>query len=235
MSEYGPVRCDEAQATGFRIRPGRSLQQAEAEQAIGALRHWLDQRLTMDEALAALADLRRVCASGKDWVDTPEHFEAYAKRCVTMPAAAVLRAIAEWPNTGERGRWMPQWADLLRAIEREEDPVRRRLGALQRVATGKPGSQPSGGIVAQLTPEQQAERKAHSKRVMAEFREKQAGIQVDKILEGALPPDQMARIEKAKAEARERGDAEGSAALKRRRGISEPVENPVDDEREYGT
>lgn len=227
MSEYGPIRCDEAQAVGYRVRAGQRLDAGEADQALGALQSWLNQRLTMDEALAALSDLRRVCASGKDWVDTPEHFEAYAKRCVTYPAAAVLCAIRDWP-TGERGRWMPQWADLLAAIEREEDPVRRKLGALQRVAQGGQAEGPAGGgIVAQLTPEQQAERKAHSARVMAEFRAKQAAIPVGDILEPVMAPAQQAKIDAGKAALKARNDTEGHEANKRRMGIMEPVENPV--------
>lgn len=232
MSEYGPVRCDEAQAVGYRVRAGQRLDADEADQALGALRSWLDQRLTMEEALAALSDLRRVCASGKDWVDTPDHFEAYARRCLTLPAAAVLRAIRDWSSHGERGRWMPQWQDLLRLIEREEDPVRRKLGALQRVAQGgQAEAAATGGIVTQLTPEQQAERKAHSARVMDEFRAKQATIPVEELLEPVLSKDQMARIKAGKAATKEKQDAEGSAALRRdieaRRPLTEPVENPV--------
>jgi len=231
MSEYGPVRCDEAQATGYRVVAREALDPEQVDQALGALRSWLDQRLTMEEALAALSDLRRVCASGKDWVDTPDHFEAYARRCLTLPAAAVLRAIRDWPDHGERGRWMPQWQDLLRLIEREEDPVRRKMGALQRVAQGgQAEAAATGGIVTQLTPEQQAERKAHSARVMDEFRAKQAKIPVEEMLEPVLSKEQMARIKAGKAATKAKFDADGHDANKRRLGIPEPVENPVDEE-----
>jgi len=67
-----------------------------------------------------------------------------------------------------------------------------------------------------------------ARRKMAEGEAKLLGDSLTHV----LSPDQMAKIEAGRELARERFDAEGHEANKRRLGIPEPVENPVDDERE---
>jgi hypothetical protein len=71
------------------------------------------------------------------------------------------------------------------------------------------------------------DRKAHAARVMEDFRRKQATIPVAELLESTLSPDQMARIEKAQEEIRERNDFEGHEANKRRLGIEDEDERMV--------
>lgn len=187
----------------------------ERRAGIASMQAWLDERLSVDRCIDEIHAMRAcVRVRQGEEGDIAHQMAIYAAKCQEYPAAAVLRAVRDWPNQSE---FFPTWNALSAKMQLEANAVRRQIEALGRKEETQKTEKKGKGWKDMTEAEKEKHRQmmAGTKRKMAEGEAKVLGDSVRYV----LSPKQMEKIEKAKEAFKAKSDADGHEANKQRLGF----------------